>query len=310
VSNLLTTYIKPKRKSKLSCQQQTTIQLIVTNSLPTDHGYETLLWTRKLVADLCLKKFGIQISESSIGKCLRSLNLSHQKPIRKAYQQDPIKVASFCEEFFPGLIQKAERENAEICWFDEASVRSDPCNGKTWGLLGQTPIIPQNGHPERTNVIGTLSLTGASHFLVYQCKTDSDLVTTYLDAFMKTKEGKVYIILDNAERASYHFIEETAEKLGFEIVEKKNVLNFRIGLYDVHGNSAVTNYETLISYQNKLFFWDDKRFKKLQIGDVVFWVNRPKKEILATKKETDEFFNKNKTSEVIPKKEEKPKGKK
>lgn len=73
------------------------------------------------------------------------------------------------------------------------------------------------------------------------------------------------------------------EKLGFEIVEKKIVLNFRIGLYDVHGNSAVTNYETLISYQNKLFFWDDKRFKKLQIGDVVFWVNRPKKEILATK---------------------------
>jgi FkbM family methyltransferase len=40
----------------------------------------------------------------------------------------------------------------------------------------------------------------------------------FMHAVNKVKFGG-YIILDNAERASYHFIEETAEKLGFEIEE-------------------------------------------------------------------------------------------
>jgi 5-methylcytosine-specific restriction protein B len=73
------------------------------------------------------------------------------------------------------------------------------------------------------------------------------------------------------------------EKLGFEIVEKKPVISFRVSLYDVHGESAVTNYNTLISYDKKLFLWNDKKFNKIQINDYIFWVNRQKKEAIATK---------------------------
>jgi hypothetical protein len=73
------------------------------------------------------------------------------------------------------------------------------------------------------------------------------------------------------------------EKNDFKIIPKEIKLPFQIALYDIHGASAIENYETLKSVDNSLFIWDDSKFKKLNSGDYVFWVNRSKKEALITK---------------------------
>jgi hypothetical protein len=61
-------------------------------------------------------------------------------------------------------------------------------------------------------------------------------------------------------------------KEGFVIEEK--AVPKKIKLYDLHGASATTNYETLLSPDKKWFYWDDKQFKKYEKGDIVFWINR------------------------------------
>lgn len=76
---------------------------------------------------------------------------------------------------------------------------------------------------------------------------------------------------------------ELIESLGFELVTKKSPIPFRVALYDVHGPAAVLNYENLLSEKDKVFLWDDKRFKKLQVGDFVVWINRKKRQGLLTK---------------------------
>lgn len=73
------------------------------------------------------------------------------------------------------------------------------------------------------------------------------------------------------------------KKLGFkikEIVDKKNEFK-KIKLYDIHGQ-ALINYKTLITPDSKYFFWDNKPFKKYEVGDIVFWVNRSEKVALFT----------------------------
>lgn len=72
------------------------------------------------------------------------------------------------------------------------------------------------------------------------------------------------------------------KSLGFKIEKRAGELPFRIVLYDVHGDSAIANYETLIDREKAIFLWDDKKFTKLKEGDYVFWVNRPKSEALFT----------------------------
>jgi energy-coupling factor transporter ATP-binding protein EcfA2 len=56
-----------------------------------------------------------------------------------------------------------------------------------------------------------------------------------------------------------------------------------IKLYDIHGPSTIENYRTLITNDDKFFYWDSKRFKRNEIGDIVFWVNRTERVVLYTK---------------------------
>ena len=53
-------------------------------------------------------------------------------------------------------------------------------------------------------------------------------------------------------------------------------------LYDIHGKSTIENYKTLITSDNKFFYWDSKRFKRNELGDIVFWVNRTERVVLYT----------------------------
>lgn len=55
-----------------------------------------------------------------------------------------------------------------------------------------------------------------------------------------------------------------------------------IKLYDIHGPSTIENYRTLITPDDKYFYWDSKRFTKNEIGDIVFWVNRTERVVLYT----------------------------
>lgn len=57
--------------------------------------------------------------------------------------------------------------------------------------------------------------------MVYEQKTDSDLLITYLDAFMKTQNGKVYVILDNAR---YHHAKKVHEHIQTHYKDKLTLI--------------------------------------------------------------------------------------
>lgn len=70
------------------------------------------------------------------------------------------------------------------------------------------------------------------------------------------------------------------EKEGFKIKPKDKMKNIK--LYDIHGSSTIENYRSLITPDDKYFYWDSKRFKKNSIGDIIFWVNRTERVVLYT----------------------------
>lgn len=56
---------------------------------PRQFQFDFALWTRTIVRELIRQKFGVEMTPQGIGKLRRRLGLSPQRPLYRAYQQDP-----------------------------------------------------------------------------------------------------------------------------------------------------------------------------------------------------------------------------
>ncbi|WP_373864678.1 winged helix-turn-helix domain-containing protein [Nocardia vaccinii] len=78
------------------------------------------------------------MSEVSVGRLLRTMGLSPQRPLWRAYQQNPDAVERWKREDFPALREQAKKYGATILFADEAGIRSDYHTGTTWAPVGKT----------------------------------------------------------------------------------------------------------------------------------------------------------------------------
>ena len=166
------------------------------------------LWTRKLVRELIRRKFGIDYSEQNVGRILKMLGFSPQRPVYQALERDEGKRRIWMEETFPAIKERAEKEDAKIFFADEAGCRTDHHAGTTWAPVGQTPVVKGTGKREAIGMISAVSMRGAMHWMVFEGTMDSALFTEYLDRLIHDIKGKVFLIVD---RAGYHTSKETRE---------------------------------------------------------------------------------------------------
>ena len=109
---------------------------------PLAFGFETTQWTTKIIKALIEKEFSIHLSRSAVGRLLRRLDLTPQRPVRRAVERDPVAVAHWVNQEFPEIKKLASKEGATRYFLDEAGVRTDYHAGTPWSLEGLTPVIP------------------------------------------------------------------------------------------------------------------------------------------------------------------------
>jgi transposase len=119
------------------------------------------LWTRKLVRELIRRKFGIDYSEQNVGRILKMLGFSPQRPLYQALERDEGKRRAWMEETFPAIKERAGKEGAKIFFADEAGCRTDHHAGTTWAPIGQTPVVKGTGKRESIGMISAVSMRGA-----------------------------------------------------------------------------------------------------------------------------------------------------
>jgi len=61
----------------------------VVGNDPRQLQFAFALWTRAIVRELIRREFGAALSEVSVGRLLGKLGLSPQRPLYRAYQQNP-----------------------------------------------------------------------------------------------------------------------------------------------------------------------------------------------------------------------------
>jgi len=80
------------------------------NESPTQHGFDTDLWTARRVAELIRKKFGVQFHPNYLREWLSKRNYTPQKPARRARQRDQAAIDRWVAQDWP-RIQKRRRKN-------------------------------------------------------------------------------------------------------------------------------------------------------------------------------------------------------
>lgn len=188
--------VHPGRAPKLSAKQKTTIRTWICGKDPRQHGFDFGLWTRKIVQQMILDKFKLSVSLSTVGAVLAELQITPQKPLRRAYERDPEAVKKWIAETFPGLKKRARSTGADIFFLDEAGIRSDAPLQRTWGPKGQTPVVHTSGQRQSINAISAVNELGAFWYSVYSGKFNATLFKEFLKDFMGSRRRPVFLIVD------------------------------------------------------------------------------------------------------------------
>lgn len=208
---------RPRRARLLPWQAAQTVRSI-TDRCPNQLRLPFYLWTRAGVGQLIKERYGLSLSVWTVGRYLKAWNLTPQKPLRRAFEQNPESVRRWLEEEYPAIRAKAKRENAEIFWGDEMGIRSDHQTGTTYGRKGHTPVIAGTGQRFRCHMISAITNRGRLLFMLSKQGFSARLFLVFLHRMVRQAAGrKIFLIVDGhpAHRAKCvaRWVEEHEEAI-------------------------------------------------------------------------------------------------
>lgn len=186
---------RPKRSRLAGHQAATTVRLI-TDRCPDQLKMPFALWTREAVAQLIAARYDIQVSVWTAGRYLKKWGFTPQKPLRRAYERNPVAVKKWLREEYPAIKRRAKREKGEILWGDEMGLRSDHQAGTSYGRKGQTPVILGTGQRFRCNMISAISNHGRLAFMVFKQRFTAKVMLDFLRRLIRHAGRKVFLVVD------------------------------------------------------------------------------------------------------------------
>lgn len=182
----------------ISPKQEKEIQKLIIDKVPDQLKLPFVLWDRKAVKELIYRQYGIVIAIRTIGNYLKRWNFSPQRPVKRAYEQQPKVVQRWLDEVYPAIQIKAKQENAEIHWGDETGFRNDHHYGRGYSPRGKTPEVRLSAKRVGINMISSITNQGKVRFMVYRKSMNAQILIKFLRRLVKgNSDRKIILILDN-----------------------------------------------------------------------------------------------------------------
>lgn len=170
----------------------------VLNKTPTDFGYDTNLWTCKILAELLEKEFDVTVSDSTVRLHLKRLGLSSQKPEYQDAERDEREIESFLNDKFPRIQRLGEKLGADIGFQDEAGVGIMTRYGKTWGLRGEPPVIKVSMNRGGYNVMSVITAEGKMRYSVKEGNIQGEVFIDFLKQLIQGRDRPLILLVDHA----------------------------------------------------------------------------------------------------------------
>lgn len=180
----------------LSSTEEAWIQQVMQEHFPDELNIDSALWTRSAVQMLIACECGVKMPIRTVGEYLKRWRYTPQKPLKRAYEQDPEAVKAWLETEYPAIEQRAKTEDAEIAWGDESGLRSDAHVGRGYAPIGQTPEIQPNTQRVSVNYLASISNQGKVRFMLYTQKLTAQVFIIFLERLIAKRELKLMWIVD------------------------------------------------------------------------------------------------------------------
>jgi len=196
--------IKPKvrgrrsgTKRRLTAEQETAVQKLLVDKTPDQLKLPFALWTRDAVRLAIRQQHRIDLPIRTISDYLKRWDFTPQKPVKRAYEQNPEKVAHWLETEYPQIATRAKQEKAVINWGDETGIQNNAYNVRGFSPKGKAPVVRLNAKRTRINMISAITNRGTTRFMIYQKTMTAKVLITFMSRLVKDTDRKVFLILDN-----------------------------------------------------------------------------------------------------------------
>ena len=185
----------------LSPEQEREVRRLIIDSTPDQLKMDFALWSRQAVLQLIEQRCGVRLTVQGVGIYLRRWGMTPQKPIQRAYEQQPQAVQRWLNEQYPAIEKRAKSEGAEIHWADETGLRSDDVRGRSYAPMGKTPEIRVSQRREGLSIISSVTNRGKVRFKIFEGAMNAAILIDFMKRLIqevkKEKKGKVFLVLDN-----------------------------------------------------------------------------------------------------------------
>lgn len=208
---------RPAGTSRLQGWQAGVIVTLITDRHPEQLKLPFALWTRAAVQELIADRFALRLSLSTVGRHLKRWGFTPQKPVRRAWEQNPEAVRQWLKRDYPRIKRQAKREGAEIHWGDEMGMRSDHQAGRSYSPKGQTPVIRGTGQRFSCHMISTVTNRGTLRFMVFKKRFTTAVFLQFLKRLIRGAKHKIYLIVDghpvHKSRAARRWLAQHAQQI-------------------------------------------------------------------------------------------------
>lgn len=185
------------RRPKLDANAMKWVYDTVTMKNPLQMQFTFALWTARMIGTAIVDRFGVKLSKASVCRLLAQLGLTPQRPVWRAYQQQPEAVKRWLQEEYPRIQNLSRQMNAVIFFGDEAGVRSDHHAGTTWAPKGKTPVVKSTGSRFGVNIMSAVAAQGEFRFMTVKGKVGAPQFIEFIARLLHGMSRMVFLIVDN-----------------------------------------------------------------------------------------------------------------
>ena len=170
---------------------------LIRRHTPDELDLPFALRSRAAVREPIPRRCGVRLAVRTMGTYLARWGFTAQKPLRRAYEQDPTAVRRWLRRGYPAVAARAKAEGGMVFWGDETGLRSDDVRGRSYAPRGRTPEVRVN--PKRVNLglISAVTNKGELRWMVLDGAIKAPSLIRFLGRLIQDANGKVFLIWDN-----------------------------------------------------------------------------------------------------------------
>lgn len=180
----------------LDAGQEAEARDLIRRHTPDELELPFALWSRAAVRELILHRFGISLAVRTMGTYLARWGFTAQKPLRRAYEQDPAAVRHWLRRDYPAIVAKAKAADGVIFWGDETGLRSDDVRGLSYAPRGRTPLVQVPQKRTGLGLISALTNKGELRWMVLDGAVTAPSLIRFLGRLVQEVGRKVFLVLD------------------------------------------------------------------------------------------------------------------